>query len=1015
MVTKRVSEDRTKGGQRFEKPRERREATGPKHVRKKLAKGADPLAYIVDMTEHKQMEEKLNALHRHASQLSSATTADEITKCTLDAMEFTLGFDHADFCVVRNGSIYIEKSRGMPMVVTELPATGPSVIAKAARTREAFLVPDTRKEPAFLDAPATGPRGEILHMLSELTVPVLIADETVAVLNVENTHANAFTERDRMLLEILTEHVASAIVRLRQSEKLEKLVTALRESESHYRTLFDNASDAILIHDMGGRFLEVNEVACQRLGYSRRELLRKTPADIDSPEYVATVQQRVETLRKVGHSFAETAQVRRDGKVIPTELSSRIVEYKGKPAVLSIARDISERKNTEEALRLTQFALDHAGDEVLWMGSDARFVYVNEMACRVLGYSRSELLSMTVHDIDPKVPKAVWSAHWKEIKERGSFIFESIHRAKDGSEFPVEIMANFLAFGGREYNCAIVRDITARKLAEDALRRRAEELAALQATVLDITGPHDLTTLLHTIVERAARLLHAPSGGLYLCDPEKQEVRCVVSYNTPSNYIGTTLKYGEGAAGIVAQTGKPLTVHDYRTWQSRASVFEDERPFGPVLAVPMIWQGQVTGVIDVLDNAGSRQFAETDQELLTLLADHAAIAVENARLLEQARRHAEELKRYSTDLEQLVLERTKKLADSEKRFRELAELLPQIVFEVDTQGNFSYLNRVGFVSTGYTQDDLRKGLNAFQMFVTGDRDRARMNAQKILSGEKLGPSEYTLFKRDGSTFPVIIHSTATLVQGKPAGLRGIVIDITEQKQMQERLLKAERFAAIGELAAMVGHDLRNPLTGIGGAAYYLKTKLGAELGSREQEMIEVIEKSIERSDKIVSDLLEYSRESNLELIETDAKSLIADALAHVMAPAGIRIVDSAQNNPRMWVDTSKMLRVFLNLMQNAFDAMPNGGTLIIASKKSGESLHISFTDTGAGMTRETMRQVWSPLFTTKAKGMGLGLPIARRFVEGHGGSISFESQLGKGSTFTVALPIRPKLTETEKK
>jgi len=179
-------------------------------------------------------------------------------------------------------------------------------------------------------------------------------------------------------------------------------------------------------------------------------------------------------------------------------------------------------------------------------------------------------------------------------------------------------------------------DITERVRAEEALRRRAEELATLQATVLDITTPHDLPTLLQTIVERAARLLDTPGGGLYLCDPDQKEVRCVVSYNTPYDYAGTVLKYGEGAAGAVAQTGEPLIVDDYRTWSGRAAVYEENHPFTAVLTTPMVWQGQVTGVIHVLHDVESRCFTQADLELLTLFANHAAIAVENARLYEKA-------------------------------------------------------------------------------------------------------------------------------------------------------------------------------------------------------------------------------------------------------------------------------------------------------------------------------------------------------------------------------------------
>jgi PAS domain S-box-containing protein len=524
--------------------------------------------------------------------------------------------------------------------------------------------------------------------------------------------------------------------------------------------------------------------------------------------------------------------------------------------------------------------------------------------------------------------------------------------------------------------------------------------------VLDITGSHDLPILLRTIVERATRLLGAPAGGMYLCDPEKQEARCVVSYNTPHDYTGTVLKYGEGAAGIVVQTGEPLIVDDYRTWQGRANVFEEKRPFRALLTVPMIWQGRVTGVIHVLDDTASRRFTQADQELLTLFANHAAIAVENARLLEQEKHHAEELVRYSTSLERLVLERTKKLAAGERRFRELADLLPQIVFEIDENGNIQFMNRGAFAATGCTEEEFRRGLNAFQMFAPADHDRAKQGIRRIMTGETIGGREFAVLRRDGTTFPVIVYTAPVMREGKTVGLRGIAMDITERKRMEARLAESQRLAAIGETAAMVGHDLRNPLTGITGAAYYLRTKEGSKLSKEGKDMLQLIEEDVLRSDKIMNDLLEYSKEIHLEPVQTDAKSITDSALKLVRIPKKIRVINSGKKEPKIELDGDRMARVLVNLIMNAVDAMPEGGTVRIASRKSNGDLEISVTDTGVGMTGEVVEKLWNVLFTTKAKGIGLGLPIAKRIVEAHGGSIGVETKLGKGSTFTVTLPIR---------
>jgi signal transduction histidine kinase len=234
------------------------------------------------------------------------------------------------------------------------------------------------------------------------------------------------------------------------------------------------------------------------------------------------------------------------------------------------------------------------------------------------------------------------------------------------------------------------------------------------------------------------------------------------------------------------------------------------------------------------------------------------------------------------------------------------------------------------------------------------------------------------------------------------------------KEMQQQLLKSERLAAIGELAAMIGHDLRNPLTGIAGATYYLKTKCGSKIDDKSKEMLRIIEKDIENSNKIINDLLEYSKEMKLDLNESNPRLLIKEAMSAVKIPKKVRVADLIRNKPEIKVDTDKMKRVFVNIIKNAVDAMPKGGKLTIESRESNGDLEIVFSDTGIGMSEETLKGIFRPLFTTKAKGMGFGLPICKRFVEAHDGKIYARSTIGKGSTFTVTLPIQPRIEESEK-
>ena len=213
-----------------------------------------------------------------------------------------------------------------------------------------------------------------------------------------------------------------------------------------------------------------------------------------------------------------------------------------------------------------------------------------------------------------------------------------------------------------------------------------------------------------------------------------------------------------------------------------------------------------------------------------------------------------------------------------------------------------------------------------------------------------------------------------------------------------------KLEGMSEAARMVGHDLRNPLTGINNAAYVLKKHISPEDESG-KEMLKTIEDCVDYSDKIVSDLLEYSCQITLDKIRTNPKKLVDDSLSTVSVPSNIEVVNKANDEPAIYVDNGKIERVFSNLIKNAIDAMPNGGRLETSSRKEGKKVEITFSDTGVGMSKAVLENLSTPFFTTKAIGMGVGLSICRRIVEAHGGRIEVQSSEGKGSCFTVLLPM----------
>ena len=232
----------------------------------------------------------------------------------------------------------------------------------------------------------------------------------------------------------------------------------------------------------------------------------KEHLDYYLPEDRAALEKAYQRAVKTGEPFdlelrCHTAK----GRLIWARAIGRPVTERDKCVKMKgTFQDITDRKRAEEALRLTQFAVEHATDAAFWAGSDAKFQYVNQSACRLLGYTRDELLRMTVHDVNPDFPAEAWLEHWDELKRRGSMVIESVNQTKDGRIIPVEISINLVVFEGREYDLAFTRDITERKRAEE--EREKLEAQLRQSQKLEAVGQlaggvaHDFNNILTAIL-----------------------------------------------------------------------------------------------------------------------------------------------------------------------------------------------------------------------------------------------------------------------------------------------------------------------------------------------------------------------------------------------------------------------------------------------------------------------------------------------------------------------------------
>jgi PAS domain S-box-containing protein len=270
--------------------------------------------------------------------------------------------------------------------------------------------------------------------------------------------------------------------------------------------------------------------------------------------------------------------------------------------------------------------------------------------------------------------------------------------------------------------------------------------------------------------------------------------------------------------------------------------------------------------------------------------------------------------------------------------------------------------------------------------------------------------EYRMRHKDGEYR--WIREEANVIRdakGKPVDVTGYWIDITEVKRLEAKLAESQRLAAIGETTTWVGHDLRNPLQAMTGTLYLAKRLVASnKVGDRKEAMrlLGTIDGEIEYMDKIVSDLQDYARPVEADQVETSLPDLIRAIMANMKIPRNVGVTVNIEDKlSSVRLDPVLFRRVLTNLTLNAVQAMPEGGKLTISGSRGDKSFTVAVQDTGIGIAPENLGKVFTPFFTTKAKGQGLGLAVCKRLIEVQGGTVSVTSHVGEGSTFTVRLPM----------
>jgi PAS domain S-box-containing protein len=756
----------------------------------------------------------------------------------------------------------------------------------------------------------------------------------------------------------------------------------LHKSEERFRGIAERSFDAIATVDLEGTITYASPSVGNVLGFPPAETTGKSFLEYFQPVQLSNATQLFSDLLQ--GKRVEGLQLdlqKKDGTMGTVEINASPIVTKGEvTGIHAVFRDITQRKKMEDALRESEEKVRNifrsSPDAIVVTELDGTIVDCNDATISLAGVStKEELLGKNSYELISKDSyERAMKAMERIFELRTVRNLEYNLVARDGHEFPAEVSVSLMldVSGAPKYLVATIEDITERKKMQKALHESEEKTRSIIQSSPNAITVGDL------------------NGTVLDCNQADIDM---FGYSTKEEMIGKN-----GFDFVAAKD------------QERAA-----EVFKKIIDTGIVKNFQCNGV--------AKDGHEFPIEISTSLVRDAS---------------GEPL--YFVGIIEDITERKRMenlLKQSEERFRGLAERSFDTIVTVDQEGRVTYVSPAVTRMLGYSPEEFVH--KPFQEYIqVAEASKALEAFAQLAQGGNIKALQLEILRKDGSKAITDINASPILQNEEVAGFQATVRDITERQQMlakleeysqqleqmvdkrtrqlketQEQLVKAERLAAIGQVAAMVGHDLRNPLTGIKGAAYYLKTKPNLRIDQKSLEMLELIERDVEYSNKIITDLMDYSREIRLELTETDPNSIMKEALSLLQIPSNVQIADTTQNQPKTKLDMQKIKRVFSNLIKNAVDAMPIGGKLSISSKPIDGSVEFSFVDTGTGIAKEVIEKIYTPFFTTKAKGMGLGLAICKRIVEAHGGKISVESIVGEGTTFSITIPTEPTQKPTE--
>ncbi len=740
--------------------------------------------------------------------------------------------------------------------------------------------------------------------------------------------------------------IRSAVLTATDITEHKRAEEMLKESEAKYRMLVEQSLQGIIVaQGVPPRVVFANPAMVQISGYSSEELASRSIECLIHPDERVAFLSRFKELfeGKLEVSVDEGRAIRKDGKTVWIAVSSKRIEYNGQPAVQATLVDITERKEVDGLIRKSEEKFHSLVEET----SVAIGICDLKGHFTYVNKALAELLGYSVQDLI------------------GRPFRDFLHPKDRGRIIRLFLKIVLLKRPPRDFEFrAVHRDGHVVNLMTRPTRFVAGgKTVGFHAIIVDVTELKKVSEEMQVF----STAVKASRDGVVVVDLDG---KIIEANDSVLSFYGADQK-----SDLVGKSCFELVGPEERRTVSE-SMKEDLKK-----------GSNRRHEYNVIIKSGAKRQVEV---CTTTMRDREAKAIGFVSVI----RDLTERKKIEQSLR-----------EKEKRYRELANSLPEVAFETDTSGKLTFVNRRAVEITGYAEEDFAKGLSAVQFVVPEDRDRAKENLVKALSGKTTGANEYTFVRKDGSTVPVMIRSAPIVREDKVVGIRGIIVDITERKKMEESLrenekrlkLMNEKLRVVGELTR---HDVRNKLSTIAGHIFLSKKKLAGH-----PELLEDfcdMESACSQTVKILDFAKVYERLGAEELAYVDVEKTVQEAVSLLSGSEGVTIVNQCHG---LTVLADSLLRqLFYNLIDNSLKHGQKVRQIRVNYKeKNQDELELVYEDDGVGIPATGKPMIFREGYSTSGS-TGYGLCLIGKTVEVYGWTIQETGESGKGAKFIISIP-----------